>query len=119
MLCAGTVFVSEDSGQLCLNQLSSPPEESCDNVMRISHPDLRVHHPTVDCRLSATWAPDDTKIALKYSLEARDHNSLAMLPRFFQVDSCIHHSSFCIATDALYLSAASESSLLQCRAAQL
>ena len=69
----GTVFVSDTGRQLYLHQLSLTPKERISRIMEQQSPyprgegsDMMQH------AVSATWAPDDTMVALTYSSEDCD-----------------------------------------------
>ena len=63
----GTMFVSETSRQLYLHKLSLSPEETLCRVMKLPSPepdrgDMSCHE------VSASWAPDDSMVALHYNI---------------------------------------------------
>ena len=70
-LCTGTMFVSEDSGQLYLHQLCLSPKKSFRRIMKIPspEPDLGKDHSMLRHDISAEWAPDDNAVALMFTIE--------------------------------------------------
>ena len=107
------MFVSEDGGQLYVHELSLSPKESFRRIMQLTspEPDLGKECGMQKHGIQAIWAPDDTVVALVYSME-HDNDPRADAAGSFQVLISICATRDCSIPDTCKLLYAEQQDLL-------